>query len=104
MIYIDNLYDTQHMFMCLPTTRYWASLASCISQSAEMCASAGVLLRSNRLTRGLFAMRFRRRGADESSQLSLSEMGVAGAWAGVMNAPVRQVFERVKGIMQVHHR
>ncbi|CAN0441471.1 unnamed protein product, partial [Scytosiphon promiscuus] len=41
------------------------------------------------------------RGADESGRLSLSEMGAAGAWAGVMNAPVRQVFERVKGVMQV---
>ena len=45
---------------------------------------------------------FRRRGAEEGSKLTLSEMGLAGAWAGVMNAPVRQVFERVKGVMQVY--
>lgn len=33
--------------------------------------------------------------------MALPEMGLAGAWAGVMNAPLRQVFERVKGVMQV---
>ena len=35
--------------------------------------------------------------------MTLPEMGLAGAWAGVMNAPLRQVFERVKGVMQVKH-
>eukprot|EP00752_Nemacystus_decipiens_P002013 g1933.t1 len=43
----------------------------------------------------------RRRGAHEDDRLTLPEMGLAGAWAGVMNAPLRQVFERVKGVMQV---
>ncbi|CAM9460092.1 unnamed protein product [Pylaiella littoralis] len=43
----------------------------------------------------------RRRGADEKDRLTLSEMGLAGAYAGVMNAPMRQAFERVKGVMQV---
>jgi len=43
----------------------------------------------------------RRRGADEKDRLTLFEMGLAGGWAGVANAPVRQVFERVKSVMQV---
>eukprot|EP00903_Cladosiphon_okamuranus_P012378 g11601.t1 len=41
------------------------------------------------------------RGADKNDRMTLTEMGLAGAWAGVMNAPLRQVFERVKGVMQV---
>lgn len=44
----------------------------------------------------------RQRGADEKERLTLSEMGLAGAYAGLMNAPMRQVFERVKGVMQVN--
>ncbi|CAM9462708.1 unnamed protein product [Scytosiphon promiscuus] len=48
---------------------------------------------------GRFLMR--RRGAVEHERLTLPEMGLAGAWAGLMNAPLRQVFERVKGVMQV---
>ncbi len=43
----------------------------------------------------------RRRGANENDRLTLSEMALAGGWAGVMNAPIRQVFERVKSVMQV---
>lgn len=52
-----------------------------------------------------FAFRFcfsgRRRGAEKNDRMTLAEMGLAGAWAGAMNAPLRQVFERVKGVMQV---
>ncbi|CAM9458360.1 unnamed protein product, partial [Hapterophycus canaliculatus] len=43
----------------------------------------------------------RRRGGSDHDRLTLAEMGLAGAWAGLMNAPLRQVFERIKGVMQV---
>lgn len=36
-------------------------------------------------------------------ELDLWEMTLAGAWAGFWQAPGRQVFERVKGVMQVRH-
>ncbi|CAN0399550.1 unnamed protein product [Ectocarpus sp. 12 AP-2014] len=50
-----------------------------------------------------YAGRFllRQREAKATDKLTLPEKGIAGAWAGVMNAPMRQVFERVKGVMQV---
>ncbi len=41
------------------------------------------------------------RGADTERQLTLGEMTAAGAWAGVLQSPARQVFERVKSVMQV---
>lgn len=33
--------------------------------------------------------------------LTLGEMTAAGAWAGLLQSPARQVFERVKSVMQV---
>ena len=36
-------------------------------------------------------------------QLTPMEMGLAGAWAGIMNGPLRQVIERVKSVMQVYY-
>lgn len=34
-------------------------------------------------------------------ELSLGEMTAAGAWAGLLQSPARQIFERVKSVMQV---
>ncbi|CAM9387058.1 unnamed protein product [Ascophyllum nodosum] len=42
-----------------------------------------------------------RRGGRDMDQLTPMEMGLAGAWAGIMNGPLRQVIERVKSVMQV---
>ncbi|CAM9418940.1 unnamed protein product [Choristocarpus tenellus] len=41
------------------------------------------------------------RGARIGDELSLQEASLAGLWAGIIQAPLRQVFERVKGVMQV---
>lgn len=43
----------------------------------------------------------RRRGATEGSPLTPAEMGLAGLCAGLITTPLRQAFERVKGVMQV---
>jgi hypothetical protein len=42
--------------------------------------------------------------SSSNRKLSLSEMTLAGAWAGFVQAPARQVIERVKSVMQVRER
>ncbi|CAM9252811.1 unnamed protein product [Phaeothamnion confervicola] len=42
-------------------------------------------------------------GSSAACQLMVGEMTASGAFAGAVQAPVRQVFERVKAVMQVRH-
>ncbi|KAG5175346.1 carnitine/acylcarnitine carrier protein [Tribonema minus] len=44
-----------------------------------------------------------RDGRAANAPASVAEMTLAGAWAGAVQAPARQVFERVKGVMQVRN-
>lgn len=36
-------------------------------------------------------------------ELTTGEMVLAGTWAGIVQSPARQVFERIKSVMQVQH-
>ena len=49
----------------------------------------------------------RRRGAQEKpeghSEMMLLEKSAAGAFAGIVNSPLKQVFERIKAVMQVRN-
>ena len=44
--------------------------------------------------------RFFRKG-DNKRELTLGEMTASGAWAGLLQSPARQIFERIKSVMQV---
>ncbi|CAM9366183.1 unnamed protein product [Ascophyllum nodosum] len=43
----------------------------------------------------------RHRGVGDGDRLTLSEMAFAGMFSGVVSSPLRQVFERIKSVMQV---
>jgi solute carrier family 25 carnitine/acylcarnitine transporter 20/29 len=53
-----------------------------------------------------FAVRWikERSGMSDAQSLSYAQMTLAGAFAGMMQSPARQIFERVKSVMQIRER